>query len=160
MRLLAVLSDTDDPQRLHGAWLAGEITAADLAELIPQAWTGHDRAESMIGTVAWVAMFRAAGLLVVSSNQPTPTYPQRVFRGATGHGQRGMAWTTDLTTAKHHRDRCRKQTGARALYRATVDQDAVLALFNTRREHETVIDPDHLDHIQPLSVGHSVDHLE
>lgn len=150
---MSLLSETmtygDGPQRLYGRWRVGDIDDADLPDLIPLIWTraNDDRPEQAIGTAAWVALFRTAGLVVCKTNQPA--LPDRVtlYRGAPWHRCRRMAWTTDPQTAEHFRRRCEQFGETAHVYQATVGRAAVLGMFDIRPEHEVVIDPALLDRV-------------
>jgi hypothetical protein len=53
-----------------------------------------------------------------------------------------MAWTQSETVARQFRDGKRQRLRVEALvFRATAPPEAVLALFDDRREREVVVDP-------------------
>jgi hypothetical protein len=82
IRLLGEAGQSGDgPGRLHRAWAGGELDDDDLSGLISQIWTHTDNAEQTIGTDAWLAMFRAAGPIVVPTTRSLPSQPLLAYRG-------------------------------------------------------------------------------
>lgn len=152
-RLRAIVVGTPDgAEPLYAAWTAGEITVAGLRDLLPDAWAYSDPSpETVIGASAWVAMFRDAGQLLRPTNHPALENPMTIYRGALPARRRGMAWTT--RRAKAEQFRVRREHAERApafVFTATVRLDAVLGAFNTRGEHEIVVDPAFLDRVDQL----------
>lgn len=62
-----------------------------------------------------------------------------------------MAWTNQRTKAEQFRVRreCAERVSA-FVFTATVRLDAILGAFNTRGDHETVVDPAFLDRVDQL----------
>jgi hypothetical protein len=62
-----------------------------------------------------------------------------------------MAWTTELTKAEQFRIRRERAEHAHAsVFQVAVSLDAVLGVFNTHGEHEIVVDPAFLHHVDQL----------
>lgn len=138
-----VIGHPDGPRALFDAWKAGVISVTDLRGLIPDAWirSGNDQPEQVIGTQAWVAMFRAAGFVSQPASLIAPVDNLTIYRGAPEQRSRGMAWSTSIIIAEQHRQRSERFNENAFLYAATVQPPAVLALFHSRREEEVVVDP-------------------
>ena len=130
--------------RLHAEWEAGNLARADLRDLLPQIWTREstDSPEAAIGTVACVQLFRSAGFVAIPSNIERPTASLTIYRGAPESHRIGMAWTQSETIARQFRDGKRERLRVEAFaFQATAYPEAVLALFDDRREREVVVDP-------------------
>ena len=101
VRLLGEAGQSGDgPGRFHRAWAGGELNDGDLPGLISQVWTHTDNAEHTIGTEPWLAMFRAAGPIVVPTTRSLPSEPRAVYRGTVEQRKYGMAWTWDIERAR------------------------------------------------------------
>lgn len=138
-----VIGKPDGPRVLLDAWQHGLVSDIDLRGLLPDAWTrsGNDRPEQMIGTRAWMRMFRAAGFVSQPTYLTAPDRTLRIYRGAPEQRCRGMAWSSDPDKAEEHRQRCPHFGEIALVYTALVERDAVLALFGSRAEREVVVDP-------------------
>lgn len=151
IRLLGEAGQSGDgPGRLHRAWTGGELDNDDLPALISQVWTHTDNAEQTIGTVAWLAMFRAAGPIVVPTTRSLPSEPLLVYRGTAESRKGGMAWTWDIERARWFRCRCEHFGEVAGVYRTSITPAAVLAMFDTRGEREFVVDPSLLGVIERI----------
>lgn len=130
--------------RLRTEWEAGHLARADLRDLLPQIWTREstDSPEAAIGTAACVELFRNAGFVAIPNNLQKPTSAVTIYRGAPESHRIGMAWTQSETIARQFRDGKRQRLRVETLvFRATAHPEAVLALFDDRRECEVVVDP-------------------
>jgi hypothetical protein len=108
-------------------------------------WARIDEPEQAIGAVAWVRMFRAAGFVSQPDSLPAPADSLTVYRGASPERARGMAWSTTLTAADHHRLRSNRRGHPAQIYVAIAERDAVLALIGSRGEAEVIVDSRNLD---------------
>ena len=138
-----VIGKPDGPRVLLDAWQRGVVSNTDLRGLLPDAWTrsGNDRPEQVIGTQAWVRMFRAAGFVSQPTYLAVPDRTLRIYRGAPERRSRRMAWSVDPDKAEEHRQRCVRFGEDALVYTAQVEPAAVLALFGSRAEQEVVVDP-------------------
>jgi hypothetical protein len=130
--------------RLYAEWRAGNLGHADLRDLLPQIWTREstDSPEAVAGTAACVQLFRSAGFIAIPNDLKKPGGALTIYRGAPESHRIGMAWTQSETIAGHFRDGKRRRLGVEAfVFQASAGEDAVLALFDDRREREVVIDP-------------------
>lgn len=145
-----VIGKPDGPNVLLDAWRHGLVSDTDLRGLLPDAWTrsGNDRPEQVIGTRAWVRMFRAAGFVSQPTYLTAPDKTLRVYRGAPEQRWCGMAWSSDPDKAEEHRQRCTRFGEIALVYTALVEPAAVLALFGSRAEQEVVVDPAFLSNLK------------
>lgn len=123
---------------------------ATLRAMVPKLWVDPNMAiggpANFTAEVAY-RIFERTGF--ISDGAPPPTEPQRVYHGVWWNDQddpqafisdhwSGLAWTSSLDVA-----RIFAKTGG--LYATTVTPDQVLARFDSRDEHEWVIDLRTLD---------------
>jgi hypothetical protein len=130
--------------RLHAEWRAGHLTRADLRDLLPQIWTREstDSPEAAIETAECVQLFRSAGFVAIPNNIERPTRALTIYRGAPESHRIGMAWTQSEAIARQFRDGKRQRLRVEAfVFQATAHPEAVLGLFDDRREREVVVDP-------------------
>lgn len=157
MRLMAeIVGDRPEgPLILHESWTAGRVSDLDLCGLIPDTWLYVDRPEQILGTAAWVRMFRAAGFLSLPHGLPRPAGPLTIFRGASPERMAGMSWTRDVNRADQFRQR-HSWHAPTAIYQTVVSPAAVLALLERRGESppEVVVDPEMLSGIDQIGDIH------
>lgn len=147
-----IVGDPTGPAHLLVAWTGGDVSDTDLRGTLLDIWSRIDEPEQAIGSGAWVRLFRAAGFVSQPDMLPAPAHSVKVYRGASVERARGMAWSTSLTTAGHHRLRSDRRGHPAKIYVATVAPDAVLALIDSRGEAEVIVDPWHLDVLSVASL--------
>ena len=138
------------PLLLFDVYYRRLLAGAVLATVLPHVWTAAEWPSAAMPVPAWLALFRAAGFCSDSAGMERPSALLTVYRGTTPGRRRGMAWTTDADKAEWFAARWRlagRQDAA--VYLASIEPRAVLALIDCRGEAEVVVDPDLLP--RPIS---------
>jgi hypothetical protein len=126
------------PRVLWESVQAGAVPADDLPELIAFAWLRDDEPTSDLNDLDWIQIFAQTGFFSFPAGRSQPTAPTTLYRGATTARIRRMSWAEDHDVAKVLGTRHAWHAPA-ALYSATVEPDAILALLGRPGEGWTVV---------------------
>lgn len=88
--------DEDKPALLFDAFKAKTITPAELAELLPYAWTRSVRPHALLTNQQWLQMFNAVGFTFNGTPARRPVNDVTLYRGSPELYSRNWSWTTDL----------------------------------------------------------------
>ncbi len=136
------------PGVLFFEWHSGGMSRATLRRVILDVWQTAEFPAALLGTAAWVELFRAAGFIDRDKeldDEEAPTEPITAYRGTTLGRRRGMSWTTDRTQALWFANRCALTGGEAHIFKVAVPHGVLLAFYGDdeagRGEHEVVVDP-------------------
>jgi hypothetical protein len=116
------------PGLLFDWWAGGELTAEQLALLLPEIWEGAEWPAQHITRGGWIWMFRAAGYCSSPPGLPAPTEPLTLSCGCTRGRWRGMSWTTNLDKAQWFAGRFLDRDRAKPMDVVTMDVPPALVL--------------------------------
>lgn len=117
------------------------ISSATLAEVIGDIWTSAEFPEQSLGRAEWARLFRMAGFTIDGQLAELPAGPVKLWRGSAYSRRRGMAWTTNLATAKWFAAREKLFGHDGQLWEVAAPAGAILCVNNDYRdEAEYVLD--------------------
>lgn len=101
-------SGWDDAAReLYARFRAGVVSSDEMLQELPAIWRLRSDSDPLDSDAAWRAMVEHAGYFTWRSGQACgrrsrrPTWPRRLFRGATFERRFGMSWTTKRAIAEY-----------------------------------------------------------
>jgi hypothetical protein len=140
------------PAMLYDWWQEGEITTAELRELILGVWSGADWPLLSLDEGTWIEWFEETGF-VSDSGCEKPSEPVTVYRGASiASAGRGMSWTFEIDRARWFAEReLLVGHGPAGVYEVVVPPTYLLAIVERERpgEAEAIVDPALFDIREP-----------
>lgn len=121
-------------------WHSPALT--EQAKATASVWSNCDNPSQLLSDENWKALFSAIGYTVDGAYADQPDESVRLYRGATEEGKHGMAWTSDLATAKFFATEYVWWSGHGKVWTAVFEPEHLLAHITTRDEAEYVVDPE------------------